>query len=102
MTRQDLIDFVGLAALWGASFLFMRVAAPEFGAFALMAVRCGVAAIVMVGWLALRGELGALRPVLWRAGLIGVASSAIPFALFGYALKSMPAGLASPSALPAW
>lgn len=95
MTRRDLSDFVLLAALWGASFLFMRIAAPEFGAFALMVVRCGVAALVMVGWLALRGELGALRPGLGRSALIGVASSAIPFALFGYALQTMPAGLAS-------
>lgn len=95
MSRQDLVDFVVLAALWGASFLFMRISAPEFGAFALMTVRCGVAAVVMVGWLALRGRLADLGPVLWRSALIGVISSAVPFALFGYALASMPAGLAS-------
>ena len=95
VTRRDLADFILLAALWGASFLFMRISAPEFGAFALMVVRCGVAAMVMLGWLALRGELGALRPMLVRSAVIGIVASAIPFALFGYALQRMPAGLAS-------
>ena len=95
MRSRDLVDFVALAALWGASFLFMRVAVPEFGAFALMLVRCGLAVLPMLGWLALRGQLPALRSTLWRAGLIGVAGSAIPFALIGFALKSLPAGLAS-------
>jgi drug/metabolite transporter (DMT)-like permease len=43
MSRRDLIDFVLLAAIWGASFLFMRVAVPEFGPFALIGLRSGIA-----------------------------------------------------------
>ena len=39
MTRRDLADLLLLAALWGGSFLFMRVAAPHFGALPLAAVR---------------------------------------------------------------
>ena len=95
MKRRDLVEFIVLAGLWGASFLFMRMAVPEFGPFALMALRCGLAALLMVGWLAWRGQFGALRASLWRTGLIGVAGSAIPFVLIGWALKSMPAGLGS-------
>ena len=35
MKPRDVVELIGLAALWGASFLFMRVAAPEFGPIAL-------------------------------------------------------------------
>ena len=39
MKTSDLSELVGLAALWGASFLFMRLGAAEFGPVALSAVR---------------------------------------------------------------
>ena len=39
-----ILEFVALAALWGSSFLFMRLGASEFGAFALTALRVGGAA----------------------------------------------------------
>ena len=45
MTRRDVADMLLLAALWGGSFLFMRIAAPQFGAFALMALRFLIQAI---------------------------------------------------------
>ena len=44
--RPRLIDFVLLAAIWGASFLFMRLGAVEFGALPTAAVRVAVAAAV--------------------------------------------------------
>ena len=48
MNRRFQLEFVLLAALWGASFLFMRIAAPEFGPMALMLVRCLVGALVLL------------------------------------------------------
>ena len=39
MKQRDLIDLLSLAALWGASFLFMRVAVPEFGPLAMVEMR---------------------------------------------------------------
>ena len=39
MKTTDLLDLLALAALWGASFLFMRMGAAEFGPIALVAVR---------------------------------------------------------------
>ena len=47
MKTGDAFNFILLAALWGASFLFMRVAAPEFGPFALMLMRCAIGALVL-------------------------------------------------------
>ena len=55
MKRRDLVDLVLLAALWGASFLFTRMAVPAFGAFALAEVRVAIAALMLLPLLALRG-----------------------------------------------
>ena len=62
MKTRDLIDLLVLGAIWGASFLFMRVAAPEFGAIPLIAARVGIAAIFLIVVLAQRGGLPHLYP----------------------------------------
>jgi drug/metabolite transporter (DMT)-like permease len=81
-----------LGAIWGASFLFMRVAAKDFGAFALVEVRLVLGALVLL-------------PFLWRARAqftgsqwlrlagIGAINSAIPFSLFAWAAQRAPAGV---------
>src|SRR5882724_8438307 len=82
---RDLIDLVTLAALWGASFLFMRHGAPAFGPIALVQVRVTIAAAVLTGLLLLRGERSALRAHAPALGFVGVMNSALPFVLFTYA-----------------
>ena len=42
--HRDMVGLVVLAALWGGSFLFMRVAVPELGAVPLIALRLALAA----------------------------------------------------------
>jgi hypothetical protein len=49
MNRRDVFDFILLSAIWGTSFLFMRVSAPEFGAFALIGLRAGIAIFIPRG-----------------------------------------------------
>ena len=95
MKAFDLGELVLLAALWGASFLFMRLGAHEFGPIALAAVRVGLASAMLVPLLASRGQLGELR-AHWRGLLVvGALNSAIPFALFSFAALSITAGLSS-------
>jgi drug/metabolite transporter (DMT)-like permease len=89
------MDLLVLGAIWGASFLFMRVAAPEFGAIPLIAARVGIAAIFLIGVLAHRGGLTGLYPNAARLTLLGAVNSAIPFSLFAYAVLSVTAGFAS-------
>ncbi|MGZ9032774.1 MAG: EamA/RhaT family transporter, partial [Burkholderiaceae bacterium] len=57
MQRRDAIDLVLLAAIWGASFLFTRMAAPAFGPLALAEVRVAIAALILVPLLAWRADL---------------------------------------------
>lgn len=81
-----------LAAIWGASFLFQRVAAPEFGASALAELRLVMGAAVLLPflWLA-RADFPAR---LWpRLALLGAINSAVPFALFAWAAQRAPAGV---------
>ena len=95
MKAFDIGELVLLAALWGASFLFMRLGAHEFGPIALAAVRVGLASAMLIPLLASRGALGELRKH-WKGMLIvGALNSAIPFALFSFAALSITAGLSS-------
>lgn len=95
MKALDLGELVLLAALWGASFLFMRLGAHAFGPVALAAVRVGLASALLIPLLASRGQLGELRRH-WRGLLlVGALNSAIPFVLFSFAALSITAGLSS-------
>ena len=95
MTRRDIADLLLLAMLWGGSFLFMRIAAPEFGAMPMVETRVVVAALFL---LILLQREGKAREMLanWRGiAFIGIVNSAIPFTLFAFAIMSMTAGVAS-------
>ena len=90
-----MIDLVLLGALWGASFLFMRIAAPEFGALPAAAVRVSIATLFLLPLLLLRGHGPTLRRHWKVTMLIGVFNSGIPFALFCFALLTINTGLAA-------
>lgn len=98
MSLKQLFLLVLLAALWGASFLFMRIAVPEFGPFALIAVRVGIASLVLlpIWWIA---EPLSQRQLILKAVpqmvTLGVLNSAIPFVLFAYSTLHITGGLAS-------
>ena len=95
MRARDLIELLLLAALWGASFLFMRLGAAEFGPVALSALRVGGATLVLLPLLAWYGQFATLRRH-WRAiALVGVVNSALPFVLFSVAALAINAGLSS-------
>lgn len=81
-----------LGAIWGGSFLFMRVAANDFGAFALVEVRLALGALMLLPFL-LRAK-AQLKPSHWLRLLgIGVINSAAPFVLFAWAAQRAPAGV---------
>ena len=95
MKLRDLFDFILLAALWGASFLFTRIAAPVFGPIVVADLRTAIAAAVLLLLLALRGGAGDLAPNALRLVALGAFNSAIPFTLFAYAQLSITAGMAA-------
>jgi drug/metabolite transporter (DMT)-like permease len=93
--NADVAELFALAALWGGSFLFMRMGAAEFGPVALAGVRVTGAALFLMPLLRLRGQTDVLRRH-WRAiFVVGITNSALPFLCFSYAALSITAGLSS-------
>lgn len=88
-----LAELVLLAALWGGSFLLMRFGALDFGPLGTAFLRVALASALLLALLALRRQLGVLRQHLWRALFVGLLNSALPFALFSYAVLSISTGL---------
>jgi len=95
LRRRDVGELVVLAALWGGSFLFMRIAAPAFGPLALAFVLVAGAALFLVPPLAVRGELAALWAHWSTIAVVGVMNSGLPFLCFSYAALSITAGLSA-------
>jgi len=95
MRPRDVVELLTLAALWGASFLFMRLGAADFGPVALSALRVGVATLVLLPLLLWHGQAATLR-ANWRAiAIVGVVNSALPFVLFSVAALAINAGLSA-------
>jgi drug/metabolite transporter (DMT)-like permease len=91
-------DFAGLAtlgALWGAAFLFIRVAVPTLGPFLLVELRVGLAAAVLVLYALAVGGVPKIRS-RWRSFLVlGLFNSAVPFSLISAAEIHLTASLAA-------
>ncbi len=95
MKARDAIDLVLLAALWGGSFLFMRLGAHEFGPVAMVWVRVTLAALVLLPLLMTKGLTPQLR-AQWRPiATVGLVNTVVPFVLFTYAALHLSAGLSS-------
>jgi len=90
--RDARIELLLLAAIWGGSFLLMRVAVPEFGPIALAGVRITIAAVFLLALLTWRGGARGLIDKALPLTALGAMNSAIPFTLFAYATLSITAG----------
>ncbi|WBY01285.1 DMT family transporter [Ramlibacter tataouinensis] len=93
--RAWVIDFVLLAAIWGGSFLFMRLAVVEFGPVATAALRVAIAAAFLLPLVVWRGLGPQLRKHWFRVCAVGLVNSGIPFALFSFAVMSITTGLSA-------
>lgn len=88
-------DFLVLAMIWGASFLFLRIAAVEFGALPTAAIRVSIASLFLLPLLLLRGQ-GRVLWANWKPTLfVGVFNSALPFVLYSFAVQHITTGLSS-------
>ncbi len=95
MKPLDYIELVCLAALWGASFLFMRMAVPEFGPFALVELRTGIAALFLLPFILWQQKMSVIKDNFMVLVIVGLSSTAIPFCLLSFATLSVSAGYAS-------
>lgn len=87
------LEFLLLAALWGSSFLFMRVGAAEFGAMPTAGLRVALAALFLLPVFLVPGVWAGFRQRARAILFVGLLNSGIPFALFAYAVMHIPTGL---------
>jgi drug/metabolite transporter (DMT)-like permease len=93
MKAADAARLVALAAIWGASFLFIRIAAPVIGPAATADVRMLIAGGTLASYYAATGFDAQWRR-WWRYYLlIGALNSAAPFLLYGYSALELSVGL---------
>lgn len=95
MKSLPAIELILLAAIWGASFLFMRVGSPEFGPVLFMALRTSIACLFLVACLLFYRQLSTLKTQFAQVFVVGQLNTAIPFVLFGYATLTLSAGTTS-------
>ncbi len=90
----DLGSLLFLGSVWGAAFLFLRIAAPEVGPAWAAEIRLAIGAavlIVVAGRQTLRAARGRATSFL----IVGALFSAVPFTLIAFATVTLPAGFTS-------
>lgn len=91
MRTADTGRLVALAAIWGSSFIFIRVLAPTLGPVLTAASRVLIAGIALVLYFHVTGFDAEVRRFWCQYLVIGVVNSAIPFLLFAFAALHLPA-----------
>ena len=94
LSLVDLTSLLFLGAVWGAAFLFFRIAAPEVGPVWAAEIRLAIGAAVLVALFG-RRTLAAARGRVRAFLVVGALFSAVPFTLISYATVTLPAGFTS-------
>ena len=92
MPTKPLIELPLLAAIWGASFIFMKIGSPEFGPILFMAMRTLVASLFLIPLIFITKNQSALSGYWGKIFIVGSLNTAIPFVLFGWATLTLSAG----------
>jgi drug/metabolite transporter (DMT)-like permease len=89
--QSDAARLLALSAIWGASFIFIRVLAPVLGPVLTVATRVLIGGAVLIVYCRVIGlDAGLARH--WRQyAVIGVTNSTLPFMLFAFAALHLPA-----------
>lgn len=93
MTPKQISALLLLSALWGGSFLFMRIAAPALGPILLIELRVGIAGLALLLYAVLRRSVPEWRSAWKQYLVIGVINSAVPFVLISFASIYLPASV---------
>ncbi len=95
MTPRSVVLLVILAALWGGSFVFMRVAVPALGPIPLAFTRVTLAAAALLALAAAQRRMPDFRSRWREFAVVGIVNSALPFVLFCYAEQYITASAAA-------
>jgi drug/metabolite transporter (DMT)-like permease len=91
MRPADYTRLFILAAIWGGSFIFMRVLAPVLGPIATADFRVLIAGLVLAAWFRVIRFDAQWRQHWRHYAIIGAVNSAVPFVCFAFAALHLPA-----------
>jgi drug/metabolite transporter (DMT)-like permease len=92
MRPSDYGRLLALAAIWGASFLFMRIAAPAFGSINTTFLRVFFALVGLAAMLLLLRTPMQFQGKLKSIMVLGIINSGVPFLMYAVAALWLPAG----------
>jgi drug/metabolite transporter (DMT)-like permease len=99
VTRAYLPLLLTLSALWGASYLFIKVAVDEIEPIPMIELRLLLASTVLLSFLVARmgrrSAFAALRSTGRNGVILGVLNGAIPFTLIAWGEKHVDSGIAA-------
>lgn len=96
MKLKNFLLLVLLAALWGPSFLFIKVAVEDIPPMTLVLGRVAIGAVVLLFFLRLQGsKLPKWGPVWRHIAVVGLIHNAIPFVLFSWGEQYIDSALAA-------
>lgn len=93
MSRRDSLLLLALSAIWGSSFLFIKLGVDVLSPAVVVLGRLVVGVVVLAPLLLVRGGLGPLRGHLGPLVVLGALNNAIPFWLLGFAETRIDSGL---------
>lgn len=85
MPFADLAKLVFLSAIWGGSFIFLRVAVPEIGPLLTALLRTSLAGIALMAFAAATGVTMHWRRNIKPYAVVGLFAGALPFTCFSFA-----------------
>lgn len=94
MQFKWVIELLILSAVWGSSFMFMRLASPEIGPTPLTFIRCIIATGILgtIVYFSYKEELKHILTHWWPLTLLAITNTALPFSLWGYVSLFMESG----------
>lgn len=95
MRPRDIVELLLLSVLWGSAYLFTRAAVPAFGPAPLVAMRLGIAALLLLPIVLWRGNWPQLRARPRTLLIVGVPYTALPFLIMTWGALHITAGLSA-------
>jgi len=92
MNKNQALQMLSLGALWGASFLFLRIVAPVLGPFVTIDCRVALAGLTIALFAFFTGKSLRSEYKWYKMLLLATINSAIPFTLIAYAEMHLTAG----------
>ena len=95
LSLVQLAALLALGAIWGASYIFIRIAVEPLGPLFLMFVRVALSGLILVSYARLSGQKLNIRGHWRRFVVLGFLGSALPFSLIAWAELTVTASMAA-------